>query len=128
MEKGYVERTLRVKTKQECRWDILSLGEVMLRFDPGDRRIVQPRQFDVREGAGEYTVARGLSRCFSQRATVVTALVDNPVGRLIESLMLQGGVDVSHVLWREHDGIGQAARNGIYFLERGFGVRRALGC
>jgi 2-dehydro-3-deoxygluconokinase len=121
------EGTLRIKGKQECRWDILSLGEVMLRFDPGDRRIVQARQFDVWEGGGEYNVARGLSRCFSQRATVVTALVDNPVGRLIESLMLQGGVDVSHVLWREHDGIGQAARNGIYFLERGFGVRRALG-
>jgi 2-dehydro-3-deoxygluconokinase len=99
----------------------------MLRFDPGDRRIVQARQFDVWEGGGEYNVARGLSRCFGQRATVVTALVDNPVGRLIESLMLQGGVDVSHVLWREYDGIGQAARNGLYFLERGFGVRSALG-
>jgi 2-dehydro-3-deoxygluconokinase len=99
----------------------------MLRFDPGDRRIVQARQFDVWEGGGEYNVARGLSRCFGQRATVVTALVDNPVGRLVESLMLQGGVDVSHVLWREYDGIGHAARNGIYFLERGFGVRSALG-
>jgi 2-dehydro-3-deoxygluconokinase len=121
------EGTLRIKAKQECRWDILSLGEVMLRFDPGDRRIVQARQFDVWEGGGEYNVARGLSRCFGQRATVVTALVDNPVGRLVESLMLQGGVDVSHVLWREYDGVGQAARNGIYFLERGFGVRSALG-
>jgi 2-dehydro-3-deoxygluconokinase len=121
------EGTLRIKAKQECRWDILSLGEVMLRFDPGDRRIVQARQFDVWEGGGEYNVARGLSRCFTQRATVVTALVDNPVGRLVESLMLQGGVDVSHVLWREYDGIGQEARNGIYFLERGFGVRSALG-
>ena len=121
------EGILRIKAKQECRWDILSLGEVMLRFDPGDRRIVQARQFDVWEGGGEYNVARGLSRCFGQRATVMTALVDNPVGRLVESLMLQGGVDVSHVLWREHDGVGQAARNGIYFLERGFGVRRALG-
>ena len=121
------EEVLRIKARQECQWDILSLGEVMLRFDPGDRRIVQARQFDVWEGGGEYNVARGLSRCFGQRATVMTALVDNPVGRLVESLMLQGGVDVSHVLWREHDGVGQAARNGIYFLERGFGVRRALG-
>jgi 2-dehydro-3-deoxygluconokinase len=121
------EGTLRIKAKQECRWDILSLGEVMLRFDPGDRRIVQARQFDVWEGGGEYNVARGLSRCFCQRATVVTALVDNPVGRLVENMMLQGGVDVSHVLWREYDGIGQEARNGIYFLERGFGVRSALG-
>ena len=121
------EGTLRIKAKQESRWDVLSLGEVMLRFDPGDRRIVQARRFDVWEGGGEYNVARGLSRCFGQRATIVTALVDNPVGRLVESLMLQGGVDVSHVLWREYDGIGQEARNGIYFLERGFGVRSALG-
>jgi 2-dehydro-3-deoxygluconokinase len=121
------EGALRIKAKQECRWDVLSLGEVMLRFDPGERRIVQTRQFDVWEGGGEYNVARGLSRCFGQRASVVTALVDNPIGRLVESLMLQGGVDVSHILWREYDGIGQAARNGLYFLERGFGVRRALG-
>ena len=121
------EAKLRIKAKQKCRWDILSLGEVMLRFDPGDKRIVQARQFDVWEGGGEYNVARGLSRCFGQQATVVTALVENPIGRLVESLMLQGGVDVSHVLWREHDGIGQVARNGLYFLERGFGLRSALG-
>jgi 2-dehydro-3-deoxygluconokinase len=121
------EHVLRIKPKQDCRWDILSLGEVMLRFDPGERRIVQARSFDVWEGGGEYNVARGLSRCFGQRATVVTALVDNPVGRLVESLMLSGAVDVSHVLWREHDGVGRDLRNGIYFLERGFGVRNALG-
>src|SRR6202012_3284938 len=88
------EGALRIKAKQECRWDVLSLGEVMLRFDPGERRIVQTRQFDVWEGGGEYNVARGLSCCFGQRASVVTALVDNTVGRLVESLMLQGGVDV----------------------------------
>ena len=121
------ERTMRIKAKSNCRWDILSLGEVMLRFDPGEKRILQARHFDVWEGGGEYNVARGLSRCFGQRASVATALVDNPIGRLIEGMMLQGGVDVSHVLWREHDGIGQTARNGIYFLERGFGVRGALG-
>jgi len=121
------EHALRIKPKQDCRWDVLSLGEVMLRFDPGEKRIVQARSFDVWEGGGEYNVARGLSRCFGQRATVVTALVDNPIGRLVESLMLSGGVDVSHVLWREDDGTGRDVRNGIYFLERGFGVRNALG-
>ncbi len=118
---------LAIKAATGARWDILSLGEVMLRFDPGDFRIAQARQFRVWEGGGEYNVARGLRRCFNLRATVATALVDNPVGRLVEDLMLQGGMDTSHVLWRAYDGIGNDCRNGVYFLERGFGVRNALG-
>ncbi len=99
----------------------------MLRFDPGECRIAQARTFRVWEGGGEYNVGRGLRRCFGLRSTVVTAQVRNPVGLLVEDLMLQGGVDTSHVLWREDDGVGQASRNGLYFLERGFGVRGALG-
>ncbi len=119
---------LPIKPADACRWDVVSLGEVLLRFDPGEKRLTQARQFEVWEGGGEYNVARGLRRCFGHRAAVVTALVSNPVGRLIESLILGGGVDVSNILWREDDGIGVEARNGIYFLERGFGVRAALGC
>ncbi|MFT4111359.1 PfkB family carbohydrate kinase [Silvibacterium sp.] len=119
--------SLRIKDAAACRWDVLSLGEVMLRFDPGEQRITQARSFQVWEGGGEYNVARGLSRCFRQRASIVTALVDNPLGRLAENLILSGGVDVSHVLWREDDGVGKTSRNGIYFLERGFGIRNALG-
>jgi 2-dehydro-3-deoxygluconokinase len=117
----------KIKAAKECRWDLLSLGEVMLRFDPGERRIVGARSFDVWEGGGEYNVARGLRRCFGQRTSIATALVDNPVGRLVEDLMLQGGVDLSNVLWREFDGVGRKSRNGIYFLERGFGVRGGMG-
>ncbi len=99
----------------------------MLRFDPGEDRISTTRQFRVWEGGGEYNAARALRRCFGQRTSVVTALVDNPVGRLVEDLILQGGVDQSHIVWRPYDGIGTESRNGIYFLERGFGVRGALG-
>ncbi len=121
------EAGLTIRPPQSCRWDFLTLGEVLLRFDPGEERISTTRHFRVWEGGGEYNVARGLRRCFGQRTAVVTALVDNPVGRLVEDLMLQGGVDASHVLWRAHDGVGTEARNGIYFLERGFGVRGALG-
>jgi 2-dehydro-3-deoxygluconokinase len=110
-----------------CEFDLVSLGEVMLRFDPGEGRIVGARNFNVWEGGGEYNVARGLRRCFDLRTSIVTALVDNPVGRLVEDLMLQGGVDLSHVVWRPFDGVGREARNGIYFLERGFGVRGGLG-
>ncbi|WP_263365316.1 sugar kinase [Edaphobacter bradus] len=118
---------LAIRPKQECRWDLLSLGEVMLRFDPGEERISVTRNFRVWEGGGEYNVARGLRRCFGERTTLVTALADNPVGRLLEDLMLQGGVDLSHLRWVEYDGIGREARNGIYFLERGFGNRGAMG-
>ncbi|MFL6373727.1 MAG: PfkB family carbohydrate kinase [Pyrinomonadaceae bacterium] len=119
---------LKIKSKEECRWDIVSLGEVMLRLDPGDDRIHTARNFRVWEGGGEYNVARGLKRCFGQRAAIVTALADNPVGRLVEDLIYQGGVDQSHVKWVKYDGVGRTVRNGLNFTERGFGVRAALGC
>lgn len=119
---------LTLKGKSECCWDLVSLGEVMLRFDPGDDRIHAARSFRVWEGGGEYNVARNISKCFRLRAAVVTALADNQLGRLVEDLILQGGVDASKILWRETDGICRTARNGMYFMERGFGVRPPTGC
>jgi len=116
------------KPKSACRWDLVSLGEVMLRLDPGDGRIHTTRTFQVWEGGGEYNVARGLKRCFGLDTAVVTALVDNPVGRLVQDLVYQGGVDASHLRWVTDDGVGRTARNGLNFTERGFGVRAALGC
>lgn len=116
------------KSKESCRWDMVALGEVMLRLDPGDSRIATTRTFQVWEGGGEYNVARGLRRCFGMRTAVVTALADNPVGRLVEDLMNQGGVDQSHVKWVPYDGVGRTVRNGLNFTERGFGLRAALGC
>src|SRR5499433_857227 len=119
---------LTIKPKSECRWDLVSLGEVMLRLDPGDGRIATTRSFQVWEGGGEYNVARGLKRCFGLDAAVVTAFADNAVGRLVEDLIYQGGVDQSHVKWVKFDGVGRTVRNGLNFVERGFGVRPALGC
>jgi 2-dehydro-3-deoxygluconokinase len=116
-----------IKPKEGCRWDMIALGEVMLRFDPGDRRIWTTRSFEVSEGGGEYNVARGLKRCFGLDTAIVSAFADNPVGRLLEDLILQGGVDQSLVRWVEYDGIGRAVRNGLNFTERGFGLRAALG-
>src|SRR5260370_16041256 len=100
----------------------------MLRFDPGENRIARTREFRVWEGGGEYNVARGLKRCFGLNAAVVSALVDNPVGRLVEDLIYQGGVDSSNIKWVKDDGVGRQARNGLNFTERGFGVRGAVGC
>jgi 2-dehydro-3-deoxygluconokinase len=119
---------MNIKPKDRCRWDQLSLGEVMLRFDPGDQRIWTTRQFAVCEGGGEYNIARGLKRCFGLDTAVVTALADNPIGRLVEDLMNQGGVDHSLTKWVPYDGVGRSVRNGLNFTERGFGVRAALGC
>src|SRR5450432_1205564 len=117
-----------MRARQQCRWDLVSLGEVMLRFDPGDGRVATTRRFEVFEGGGEYNVARGLKRCFGLNTAIVTAIVDNPVGRLLQDLIYQGGVDPSLVRWIPFDGVGRAARNGLNFTERGFGVRPALGC
>ena len=118
----------KIRSKEECRWDLVSLGEVMLRLDPGEGRIHTTRTFQAWEGGGEYNVARGLKRCFGQRTAVVTALADNPVGRLVQDLIYQGGVDQSHLLWMKYDGVGRSVRNGLNFTERGFGVRGAVGC
>jgi 2-dehydro-3-deoxygluconokinase len=120
--------SISLKPASACRFDLVSLGEVMLRLDPGDTRIHTTRTFRAWEGGGEYNVARGLRRCFGQRTAVVTVLVDNAVGRLLEDLLYQGGVDQSHVRWVADDGVGRTARNGLNFTERGFGVRAAVGC
>lgn len=109
-------------------WDLVALGEVMLRLDPGEGRIATTRDFRAWEGGGEYNVARGLARCFGMRTTVVTVFADNPIGRLIEDLMRQGGVDLSHVRWTTFDGVGRSVRNGLNFTERGLGVRAPVGC
>ena len=119
---------LNLKPKRECMWDLVSLGEVMLRLDPGDERISTARHFRAWEGGGEYNVARGLKRCFGMDTAIVTALADNPVGRLDEDLMLQGGVSQKYVRWAPYDGVGRTVRNGLNFTERGFGIRPALGC
>ncbi|WP_437280302.1 sugar kinase [Sorangium sp. So ce375] len=119
---------MQIRSAKGCQWDQVSLGEVMLRLDPGERRVHTARTFDVGEGGGEYNVARGLRRCFGLRTAIVTALADNTVGRLIEDLMLQGGVDTSFLRWVDYDGVGRDVRNGLNFTERGFGPRAAAGC
>jgi 2-dehydro-3-deoxygluconokinase len=115
------------KAAADCRYDLVSLGEIMLRLDPGEGRVRTARTFRAWEGGGEYNVARGLRRCFGLRTAVVTAFADNEVGRLLEDLVLQGGVDTSFISWVKYDGIGRSVRNGLNFTERGFGVRGAVG-
>ena len=118
---------MKIKSANEAKYDVVSLGEVMLRLDPGEGRIRTTRSFKVYEGGGEYNVARGLRRCFGLRGAIVTALPENEIGRLVEDLMLTGGLDLQYVKWKKYDGIGRSVRSGLNFTERGFGVRGAVG-
>ena len=120
--------SVKILAKEGRRWDLVALGEVMLRLDPGEGRIHTARQFRTWEGGGEYNVARGLKRCFGMDTALVTAFADNPVGRLVQDLIYQGGVDQSHVKWVKYDGVGRQVRNGLNFVERGFGIRAGVGC
>ena len=119
--------SLTIKPKSECAFDQLSMGEVMLRLDPGEGRIRTARQFQAWEGGGEYNTSRGLRKCFGYKTAVVTAFVDNEIGHLIEDFIMQGGVATDFIQWREDDGIGRNVRNGLNFTERGFGIRGAVG-
>lgn len=118
---------LEIKSADSCEYDCISLGEVMLRLDPGEGRVRTARSFQAWEGGGEYNVTRGLRRCFGLNTAVVTAFADNEVGRLVEDFIMQGGVDTQHIVWRDYDGIGRTVRNGLNFTERGFGIRGAVG-
>ena len=118
---------LDLKSADQCRFDMVALGEILLRLDPGEGRVRTARQFNAWEGGGEYNVARGLRRCFGLKTAVVTAFADNEVGRLVEDFILQGGVNVDYIQWRDYDGIGRTVRNGLNFTERGFGLRGAKG-
>ncbi len=118
---------LNLKQKKTYKYDCISLGEVMLRLDPGDGRIKNTREFKAWEGGGEYNVSRGLRKCFGMNCAVVTAFAENDIGRLVEDLIMQGGVDTTLIKWVPFDGIGRTVRNGLNFTERGFGIRAALG-
>lgn len=118
---------LQLRPADQCAFDQVSLGEIMLRLDPGEGRVRTTREFAVWEGGGEYNVARGLRRCFGQRTAVVTAFPENDVGRLVEDFILQGGVDTRFIQWVPFDGIGRDTRVGLNFTERGYGVRGAVG-
>ena len=118
---------LSLKDRNQCGFDAVSLGEVMLRLDPGESRIRTARRFQAWEGGGEYNVTRGLRKCFGLRTAVVSAFVDNEVGHLIEDCIMQGGVCTDFLVWRDDDGMGRTVRNGLNFTERGHGIRGAVG-
>lgn len=118
---------LNIKSRSDCMWDAVSLGEVMIRLDPGDMRVKTARSFRVWEGGGEYNVTRGLAKCFGLNTAVITAMPDNDIGYLLLDLINQGGVDARHIKCFPFDGIGREVRVGLNFTEKGFGIRGAKG-
>ena len=119
---------MELNLREKYTYDAVSLGEVMLRLDPGEGRIRTARSFRAWEGGGEYNVIRGLHKCFGLKTAVLTAFADNEVGLLMKDFIEQGGVDTSFIYMKKTDGIGRICRNGINFTERGFGIRGAVGC
>ncbi len=119
---------LKINDKKDCSLDFASLGEILLRFDPENERIYNARSFRIFDGGAEYNVARTLAKVFRQRTSIITALADNSLGRLAEDFAQQAGVDTSEIIWRDHDGMGSNTRNGLYFIERGFGLRAPDSC
>ena len=97
---------LQIKSKENCRWDCVSLGEVMLRFDPGFGRVRTARSFQVWEGGGEYNVARAMRKCWGKRASVVTALPKNDLGWLVEDFARDAKVRANFLGLVETDDLG----------------------
>jgi 2-dehydro-3-deoxygluconokinase len=119
--------TIRPAGQGKC--DAMALGEVMLRFDPGDVPMRRARTARIWHGGGETNVAEGLSACFGLKTAVVTAMVDDSIGRNIENQLREVGVDTSHIIWFNTGGKGKFStdgkgtlHNGIHFTWAGKGV------
>jgi 2-dehydro-3-deoxygluconokinase len=121
--------TLNIKTAEQCKWDGVALGEVMIRFDPVDVPFERARTCRIWHGGGEVNVAEGMAYVFRLRSTVLTAMVDDGFGRNIECQFKEAGVDTSHIIWFSNSGKGKYATdkkgslmNGINATFRGKGV------
>lgn len=117
---------LKLKSKAESEFDLLSLGECMIRLSPpGHQRIELTPVFEAYAGGGEYNVAYALAR-YGLRTSWVSALVDNPLGHFVRNHAKASGMDLSEVVWVPYDGSGRADRIGLNFTEVGIGVRASV--
>jgi len=119
-----------IKSADSCKFDAVSLGEVMLRLDPFDVPTARARTMRVFQGGGETNVACGLAYTFGLRAAVVTALVDDDIGKNIRNQLRESGVDTSKIIWFNTNRDGSrfstdqkgTLMNGINFTFVGKGV------
>ncbi len=117
---------LKLKTAQEAEFDVLTLGECMVRLSPpGHQRIELTPILEVYAGGGEYNVSYALAR-YGLRTAWTSRLVDNPIGHIIKNHARASGMDISEVIWVPYDGVGRADRIGLNFTEVGIGVRASV--
>ena len=120
---------MKLRPEHECQYDVVSLGEVMLRLDPVDVPFEKARTAKIWHGGGETNVSEGLSYCFGKKSTILTGLVDDGIGRNIENQLREAGVDTTHITWFSTDAKGPFSTdakgtlmNGINVTYRGKGV------
>lgn len=104
-----------------CAFDFLALGALVHRLDPGVVPFRKARSVDIHVSGGEYNVAAGLSDCFGLRAGVATAMVNSPLGELVQARVREVGV-TSFYKWFEHDGV-RGPNLATVYSDRGHGVR-----
>jgi len=117
---------LKPRSASDCEFDVVSLGECMIRLSPpGHQRIELTPIFEAYAGGGEYNVTYALAR-YGLRTSWVSRLVENPLGAFIRSHAQASGMDLSEVIWVPYDGSGRADRIGLNFTEVGMGVRPSV--
>src|SRR4051794_5339416 len=117
---------LKIRAAGDCRFDLMSLGECMIRLSPpGHGRIEFANALEVWVGGGEYNVAYALAR-LGLRTGFLSRLVDNPVGKIVVNHARSVGMDISNVVMAKYDGVGRADRIGLNFTEVGTGVRASV--
>jgi 2-dehydro-3-deoxygluconokinase len=104
-----------------CALDLLSLGAVVHRLDPGILPFRQARSLEVHVSGGEYNVAANLATCFGLATGVATAMVDNPLGELVTARMREIGVRPIFKHFK-HDGV-RGPNIATVYSDRGYGVR-----
>ncbi len=107
--------------KDSCALDFLSLGALVNRLDPGVIPFRKARSVEIHVSGGEYNVAANLSDCFGLRTGVATAMVDYPLGELVQTRVRETGVTPFYK-WYEHDGV-RGPNIATVYSDRGQGVR-----
>jgi 2-dehydro-3-deoxygluconokinase len=114
---------LKVKSADDCQFDLISLGECMLRLSPPEHgRVEFASALEVWVGGGEYNVAYALAR-LGLRTGWIGGLNTSPMGQIIANHARAVGMDISRAVTRQYDGVGKRDRIGLNFTEVGHGRR-----
>ncbi|MBN1377655.1 MAG: sugar kinase [Gammaproteobacteria bacterium] len=112
---------LEIRSKEDSQLDLVSLGSLVHRLDPGIIPFRKARSVDIHVSGGEYNVASGLSDCFGMRTAIVSAMVNYGIGELVETRIREMGVKPIFKRF-EHNGVDGPNIATVY-SDRGMGVR-----